>query len=109
MGDGLPGAAGSLTEQRLRAEAEQLKLALAEARTPTVWRSGRPRPLPQTNGLVERFFGALKCEHLYCGVINDGDARAAPTPAAKRRNLPSSRNLPNYLTQDISRSRQARA
>jgi transposase InsO family protein len=29
---------------------------------------------PQTNGVVERFFGTLKYEHLYRGVIADGDA-----------------------------------
>ncbi|MGO4615467.1 integrase core domain-containing protein [Nocardia sp. 2YAB30] len=29
---------------------------------------------PQTNGVVERFFGTLKYEHLYRGVIGDGDA-----------------------------------
>jgi putative transposase len=29
---------------------------------------------PQTNGVVERFFGTLKYEHLYRGVITDGDA-----------------------------------
>jgi putative transposase len=29
---------------------------------------------PQTNGVVERFFGTLKYEHLYRGYIADGDA-----------------------------------
>ncbi|QBS38905.1 integrase core domain-containing protein [Nocardia sp. CS682] len=29
---------------------------------------------PQTNGVIERFFGTLKYEHLYCGLIADGDA-----------------------------------
>jgi transposase InsO family protein len=29
---------------------------------------------PQTNGVVERFFGTLKYEHLYRGHIGDGDA-----------------------------------
>jgi putative transposase len=29
---------------------------------------------PQTNGVVERFFGTLKYEHLYRGYIGDGDA-----------------------------------
>jgi putative transposase len=29
---------------------------------------------PQTNGVVERFFGSLKYEHLYRGYIGDGDA-----------------------------------
>lgn len=29
---------------------------------------------PQTNGVVERFFGTLKYEHLYRAVIRDGDA-----------------------------------
>ncbi|WP_131805162.1 integrase core domain-containing protein [Mycobacteroides abscessus] len=29
---------------------------------------------PQTNGVVERFFGTLKYEHLYRGIIGDGDA-----------------------------------
>ncbi|MCM6775272.1 integrase core domain-containing protein [Nocardia sp. CDC159] len=29
---------------------------------------------PQTNGVIERFFGTLKYEHLYRGVIADGDA-----------------------------------
>jgi putative transposase len=31
---------------------------------------------PQTNGVVERFFGTLKYEHLYRGQIPDGDALA---------------------------------
>ena len=31
---------------------------------------------PQTNGVVERFFGTLKYEHLYRGRIDDGDALA---------------------------------
>jgi transposase InsO family protein len=31
---------------------------------------------PQTNGVVERFFGTLKYEHLYRGRISDGDALA---------------------------------
>jgi putative transposase len=30
---------------------------------------------PQTNGVMERFFGTLKYEHLYRGIIGDGDAR----------------------------------
>lgn len=29
---------------------------------------------PQTNGVIERFFGTLKYEHLYRGYIGDGDA-----------------------------------
>jgi putative transposase len=29
---------------------------------------------PQTNGVIERFFGTLKYEHLYRGHIGDGDA-----------------------------------
>lgn len=29
---------------------------------------------PQTNGVIERFFGTLKYEHLFRGYINDGDA-----------------------------------
>jgi transposase InsO family protein len=29
---------------------------------------------PQTNGVVERYFGTLKYEHLYRGYIGDGDA-----------------------------------
>jgi transposase InsO family protein len=29
---------------------------------------------PQTNGVIERFFGSLKYEHLYRGYIGDGDA-----------------------------------
>jgi transposase InsO family protein len=29
---------------------------------------------PQTNGVVERFFGTLKYEHLYRATIGDGDA-----------------------------------
>jgi transposase InsO family protein len=29
---------------------------------------------PQSNGVVERFFGTLKYEHLYRGEIGDGDA-----------------------------------
>ncbi len=31
---------------------------------------------PQTNGVIERFFGTLKYEHLYRGPIDDGDALA---------------------------------
>ena len=31
---------------------------------------------PQTNGVIERFFGTLKYGHLYRGPINDGDALA---------------------------------
>jgi putative transposase len=34
---------------------------------------------PQTNGVVERFFGTLKYEHLYRGYIGDGDALAMET------------------------------
>ncbi|GAB2968716.1 integrase core domain-containing protein [Amycolatopsis acidiphila] len=34
------------------------------------------RPAAQTNGVIERFFGTLKYEHLYRGVIADGDALA---------------------------------
>jgi putative transposase len=29
---------------------------------------------PQTNGVIERWFGTLKYEHLFRGVIADGDA-----------------------------------
>lgn len=29
---------------------------------------------PQTNGIIERFFGTLKYEHLFRGYIGDGDA-----------------------------------
>jgi putative transposase len=29
---------------------------------------------PQTNGVIERWFGTLKYEHLFRGVITDGDA-----------------------------------
>jgi putative transposase len=31
---------------------------------------------PQTNGVIERYFGTLKYEHLFRGPINDGDALA---------------------------------
>jgi putative transposase len=31
---------------------------------------------PQTNGVVERFFGTLKYERLQRGIISDGDALA---------------------------------
>jgi putative transposase len=31
---------------------------------------------PQTNGVIERFFGTLKDEHLFRGPINDADALA---------------------------------
>jgi putative transposase len=31
---------------------------------------------PQTNGVIERFFGTLKYEHLFRGPIDDGDALA---------------------------------
>lgn len=30
----------------------------------------------QTNGVIERFFGTLKYEHVYRAVIDDGDALA---------------------------------
>lgn len=33
---------------------------------------------PQTNGVIERFFGTLKYEHLYRGYIGDGDALNRP-------------------------------
>jgi putative transposase len=32
---------------------------------------------PQTNGVVERFFGTLKYEHLYRATIGDGNTLAA--------------------------------
>jgi transposase InsO family protein len=31
---------------------------------------------PQTNGVVERFFGTLKYEHIYRATIGDGNALA---------------------------------
>ena len=31
---------------------------------------------PQTNGVLERFFGILKYEHLYRAIIGDGNALA---------------------------------
>jgi putative transposase len=31
---------------------------------------------PSTNGVIERFFGTLKYEHLFRGPIDDGDALA---------------------------------
>ena len=31
---------------------------------------------PQTNDVVERFFGTLKYEHLYRAIIGDGDGLA---------------------------------
>ncbi len=31
---------------------------------------------PQTNGVIERFFGTLKYDHLYRAIIADGDALA---------------------------------
>jgi transposase InsO family protein len=31
---------------------------------------------PQTNGVVARFFGTLKYEHLYCATIGDSNALA---------------------------------
>ena len=34
---------------------------------------------PQTNGVIERFFGALKYEHLYRAPIDDGGALAMET------------------------------
>lgn len=34
---------------------------------------------PQTNGVIERFFGTLKYEHLYRAPINDGGALAMET------------------------------
>jgi hypothetical protein len=32
--------------------------------------------LSTPNGVIERYFGTLKCEHLYRGRIDDGDALA---------------------------------
>ncbi len=29
---------------------------------------------PQIDGVIERFFGALQYEHLYCGLTGDGSA-----------------------------------
>jgi putative transposase len=41
------------------------------------WRQIRTRVRsPQTNGVVERFFGTLKYEHLYRATIGDGNALA---------------------------------
>jgi putative transposase len=34
---------------------------------------------PQTNGVIERFFGTLKYEHLYWALIDDGGAQAMKT------------------------------
>jgi putative transposase len=34
---------------------------------------------PQTNGVIERFFGTLKYEHLYRAPIDDGGALAMET------------------------------
>jgi hypothetical protein len=62
---------------------------------------------PQTNGVVERFFGSLKYEHLYRGHIGDGDARRRnpavpphlqhhPTPPCPRGPNPT-RRLPHWL------------
>jgi putative transposase len=44
---------------------------------------------PQTNGVVERFFGTLKYEHLYCGPINDGDALPSKSTGSARSTTPS--------------------
>lgn len=69
---------------------------------------------PQTNGVIERFFGTLKYEHLYRGYIGDGDALDMEahhfriiyntirphqalgdrTPKQAYRNLPDPQNLP---------------
>jgi putative transposase len=34
---------------------------------------------PQTNGVIERFFGTLKYQHLYRAPIDDGEALAMET------------------------------
>jgi putative transposase len=36
-------------------------------------------PSPQTNGVIERFFGTLKYEHLFRAPIDDGGALAMDT------------------------------
>ena len=58
MEDGMPGKAGD-------------KPLLRHVRT-------RVRS-PQTNGVIERFFGTLKYEHLYRAPIDDGGALAMET------------------------------
>jgi putative transposase len=40
---------------------------------------------PQTNGVVERFFGSLKYEHLYGADIGDGDALAVEVHRFRHR------------------------
>jgi hypothetical protein len=79
---------------------------------------------PQTNGVVERFFGTLKYEHLYRGYTGDGQALDTevhhfrtiyntPTPPSPRRPHPQTglprRHIPtpnpaNFLTQDTRKS-----
>ena len=39
---------------------------------------------PQTNGVVERFFGTLKYEHLYRAIIGDGNALAVESTCSAR-------------------------
>ena len=46
---------------------------------------------PQTNGVVERFFGTLKDEHLYRATIGDGNALAVdvnpPSPTTNAHHV----------------------
>jgi Integrase core domain len=60
----------------------QRSLLFAERRFKTAFDGPHPLPRhvrtwvrsPQTNGVIERWFGDLKYEHLFRGVITDGDA-----------------------------------
>jgi putative transposase len=50
---------------------------------------------PQTNGVIERFFGALKYEHLYRAPIDDGDAPPWKPTATATSTTPSDRTKPS--------------
>jgi hypothetical protein len=60
----------------------QRSLLFAERRFKTAFDGPHPLPRhvrtwvrsPQTNGVIERWFGDLKYEHLFRGVITDGNA-----------------------------------
>jgi putative transposase len=54
-----------------------VSLAAAFAGDDPLCRHVRTRvPSPPTNGVLERFLGTLKCEHLYRATIGDGNALA---------------------------------
>ena len=69
---------------------------------------------PQTNGVIEQFFGALKYEHLYRAPIDDGGALAMetarfrhlqPHPATKLSTIGPPPGRPRHVTQRPVESR----